>query len=127
MQIQIVGPNKRIVYSEKIRLSSISKLESVSDFNALSGTGIYILPNMGFSFIKNTLSSPYIPGGGYITDSLHKAIAGVSKEGDVYILDSKYIISYTTKDSSIILRIQDPNNAVVASILYKIDAEYILK
>jgi len=77
--------------------------------------------------VKNTLSSPDLPDGGYIIDSNHKALAGISKTGDIYLMNPAYRLIYTTKDSSIILQIVDLDKNIVANILYKIDAEYVIK
>lgn len=127
MQIQIVSPSKQVIYTEKIDISSVSHIESALDFNNVSGTGIFLSPNSGFSFVKNTFSSPTLPGGGYITDTTHKAIAGISKSGDIYLLDSRYQMSYTTKDSYILIRIKNTTGDIAANILYKINAEYVIK
>lgn len=102
-------------------------MEQVSNFDLLSTNGLMILPSPGFMFAKNTLSSPSIPEGGYVTDSNYKAIAGIAKSGDVYILENNYSLAYSTKDSHIVLQILDQNNTIVANILYNINAEYVIK
>lgn len=79
MLLQVLSSGKKSVFSEKIDMSAVSNIESVSDFDQAAGTGIFILPGNGSFFMKNTVSSPNLPGGGYITDADHKAIAGISK------------------------------------------------
>jgi len=127
LQIQILSSNDKVVFSERIHTAATSTLEETSSFDSVTGTGIFVLPNTGFSFTKNTLSSPDLPDGGYIIDSDHKALAGISKTGDIYLMNSSYTLSYTTKDSSVILQIVDSDKNIVANILYKIDAEYVIK
>ncbi len=127
LHIQVLSPTNNLVFSESINISTVSHMESVSSLDTITGTGIFVSPIIGFSFIKNTLSSPNLPGGGYVIDTNHKAIAGISKSGDIYILDTDYELSYATKGSHILLRIQDSRKNTVADILYKIDAEYVLK
>ncbi|MBP9812037.1 hypothetical protein KBC86_01535, partial [Candidatus Gracilibacteria bacterium] len=127
MQIQVQDSSNKPVFSEKINISPTSNIEGVSDLSVVTGTGIFVKTNDGLGFVKNALSNPNLALGGYITDADHKAIAGIAKSGDIYILDAKYKLSYTTKDSSILIRLQDSNGAAVADIWYKIDAEYIIK
>lgn len=127
LQLEILSPEKKTVFSENIDVSPVSRLESVPDFDRLAGTGIFIAANPGFSFHKNTASSPTLPDGGYITDASHRAVAGMSKRGDIYLLDPKYGLSYATKDSYIIIRILDSEKNPIASVLYRIDAEYVMR
>lgn len=127
LQLEILSPTEKVVFSERIDVSSVGVLQSVPNFDALSGTGVFIAPLQGFSFQKNTASSPNLPEGGYLTDANHRAVAGVSRTGDIYLLDPGYTLSYVTKDSFILLRVINPNNTIVANVLYKISAEYILK
>lgn len=126
-RIQVLSPINNVVFSETIDISTVSHIEQATTLDAVSGTGIFISPATGFSFAKNTLSSPSLPNGGYITDTSHKAIAGISKSGDIYILNTKYKLSYATRGSYILLRVQDSEQNIVANILYKIHAEYVLK
>lgn len=79
MQIQILDAQNIIIFSEKMNISPVSYMEQVTSFNGLTRNGVMILPSTGFSFAKNTLSSPNLPEGGYITDINYKAIAGISK------------------------------------------------
>lgn len=127
LQIQVLSSDKKVVYSESINISTVSNIEQVPNFDRITGTGILVFPTTGFSLVKNNTSNQNLPNGGYITDANHKAIAGISKSGDIYILSTKYELSYTTKDSYIVLRLQDAEKNVVANILYKIDAEYVIK
>lgn len=127
MQMQILSPGKQVIYTEKIDISSVPHIESVSGLDSSSGTGIFLVPNTGFSFIQNAFSSPTLPEGGYITDTNHKAIAGISKSGDIYILDAGYQLSYSVKDSYMLLRLQNTTGDIAANILYKINAEYVIK
>jgi hypothetical protein len=116
-----------VIFSEKIKIPSTSNINIVSGFDSPLWTGISVFPNTGFTFIKNTSSTPNLSDGGYITDTSHRAIAGISKTGDIYILNSEYRLSYTTKDSYVVIRLQDSSGKIVTSFLYKINAEYILK
>lgn len=79
LQIQVLSPEKKVIFSQSIDISAASILESVPDLDHTTGTGIFVAPTTGFSFAKNTASSPALPDGGYITDSSHKAVAGISK------------------------------------------------
>ena len=79
LQIQVLSPSKQVIFSEKVDISTVSNIEQVSDFDGITGTGMFILPATGISFAKNSPSSPNLPDGGYITDANHKAIAGISK------------------------------------------------
>lgn len=79
LQIEILTANNTVVFSEKIDISTASNIERVSNFDQLTGNGIFVSPTTGFSFVKNTLSSPSLPEGGYIIDANSKAIAGISK------------------------------------------------
>lgn len=107
LRIQVLSPTNNVVFSETIDISTVSHIEQATTLDAVAGTGIFVSPAAGFSFAKNTLSSPSLPNGGYITDTSHKAIAGISKSGDIYILNTKYELSYATKGSYILLRVQD--------------------
>lgn len=127
MQIQILSPSKQVIYTEKIDISSVFHLESTPNLDTASGTGVFVSPNTWFSFVQNAFSSQTLPSGGYITDVNHKAVAGISKSGDIYILDSKYQLSYAVKDSYILLRLKNTTGDIAANILYKINAEYIIK
>lgn len=127
LSIDILSPSGTVAFSENIDLSTVSNLQQVLDLDTVTETGIFILPTTGFSFAKNSVASPNLPEGGYITDANHQPIAGISKRGDVYILDDGYELSYATKDSYMLLRVQEKNKNPVASILYKIDAEYSMK
>lgn len=79
LRIQVQDASKKTLFSENINVSAISHIEQASSIDSVTGTGIFVSPSDGFSFAKNTISSPNLPGGGYITDTDHKAIAGVSK------------------------------------------------
>lgn len=127
MQIQVLSGTNQIIYSEKINISSASRIESVANLDGITGTGVFIAPNSGFSFARNTTTSPNLPDGGYITNASHQAIAGISAGGDIYLLDSKYRLSYATKDSYILIRLKDSTDNTVANFLYRIGAEYVIK
>lgn len=79
LQIQVLSPDKKTVFSESINISAVSNIAEVPDLGHTIGTGIFIAPTAGFSFAKNTASSPNLPNGGYITDTSHRAVAGISK------------------------------------------------
>ena len=102
-------------------------MEQVSDINNISGTGIFIAPNSGFSFVKNDISTPALQQGGYIVNAEYKAIAGISVQGDIYILDPQYLLSYSSSGPYILLNLKTQVGAMAASILYKINSEYIIK
>ena len=132
MQIRVVSPSGQMVYSQKINISPVSRIESIANLGSATATGIFISPNTGFSFEKNTASSPNLQGGGYIVDSNNRAIAGIAKSGDIYLLSTSYTLAYASNltgknDSYIRLDILGPDQKIAASILYKIDAEYLIK
>lgn len=79
LQVQVLSQSKKAVFSEKIDVSAVADIEPVSSFDRVTGMGVFVLPNAGFSFVKNIASSPNLPDGGYLTDADHKAIAGISK------------------------------------------------
>lgn len=79
MRIQVLSPDKHVIFSEKIEMGTISHLEQVTGVDGISGDGVFVFPNTGFSFVKNTASNPDLPDGGYIINSDHEAVAGISK------------------------------------------------
>ncbi|EKD30015.1 MAG: hypothetical protein ACD_78C00187G0002, partial [uncultured bacterium (gcode 4)] len=128
LKIQIKDSGGQEVFSERFSLPSGARLEGVTSFDGITKNGLYVLPGSSdFSFIKNTSSAPTLPNGGYITDSRRQAIAGISTQGDIYILDDTYSLSYDTSGSYTVLRLRDQSGQVVASMLYRIHGEYVVR
>jgi|GEM_PF-5564616 len=128
LKIQIKDSGGQEVFSERFSLPSSARLEGVTSFDSITKSGLYVLPgNAGISFIKNTSTTPTLPSGGYITDSSKHAIAGISAQGDIYVLDTTYSLSYDTFGSYVVIRLKDSSGQVTASMLYRVDAEYVMR
>lgn len=128
MKIEIVDSNGKAIFSERMNLSSDMNIEKASQNETITKYGAFIIPvATGISFVKNTPVTLDLPNGGYITTDDHRAIAGMSKTGDIYILDTNYTLSYSSSGSYVMIQVVNPSKDVVASVLYRMDAEYVIR
>lgn len=45
LQIQVLDSEKKVIFTEKMNISQVTNIEQASNFDSLSGTGIFVLPN----------------------------------------------------------------------------------
>lgn len=56
-----------------------------------------------------------------------KAFAGIGRDGNVYVTESGYSLSYKTEGEHPAIVVKNSFGVPVAEILYRIDAEYVIK
>lgn len=95
MRINVWNGKNTLVYKQFI---SIPKSAQITD-SADSGTGNLIVSTTNpYHFVKAEYNDQKIPGGAYITDADHNAIAIVARDGNIYIFDSLLTLSLLEKD-----------------------------
>lgn len=78
-------------------------------------------------FVRNGPNATSLPGGGYITTADHKAVAGLSQDGNIYLLASDYQLTYRASNGRVVIELRDSKNSLVTSFIYNIHAEFIVK
>lgn len=97
MRLRVIAPDRSEVFSEYFVLAPDTRIEIVSSFDITSATGIALtFSSDQYSFYRNAPDAPFIPEGGYIAGSDRRAVAGVSRKGDIYILNPDFHLSYSS-------------------------------
>lgn len=97
MRIRILAPDRTEVFSEYFALDAKTRIDTVTSFDTSSAAGLSLtLSSDQYAFYRNTAYAPFLPEGGYIVGSDRKALAGISRKGDIYVMDPNFHLSYTT-------------------------------
>jgi hypothetical protein len=73
-----------------------------------------------------TTSDRSLPSGAYITDTSYRPLVGVSRDGQIYILDPLVTLRYTPRDGYLGIDIVR-DGQVMASAVYRIEFFYTMK
>jgi hypothetical protein len=127
-QVQVTDPKNNTLFTQELSFPGNFSVEKTADLNTIAADGIYVMTELsGYDIAKNGSEVPGLPYGAYIIDADKKPIAGISRDGNVYIMDSGFSLKYRETGNNIVYLLMNKSNQVVAEILLKMKAEYITK
>lgn len=115
------------VYEQSFNLSSNQTIQQVSDFDKVDKWIFFVSNKDWFALAKNSSNIPYLANWAYITDSNYNWIAWVWSDGNIYLLNNSYSLSYDNFSDFVVIKIINSSWEAVWSLMYKINAFYILK
>ncbi|MDD2566021.1 MAG: VCBS repeat-containing protein [Candidatus Gracilibacteria bacterium] len=126
--IQLVSKSKgNIIYEQSFNLSANQVIQSVDSFDNLS-KGMYFKSNKeGYKLINNSSKVPSLSAGAFIIDSEFKAIAGIGQDGNIYVVNDKYKLTYENNGDNVVINIVDSTSNIVGKLLFKVNLEFIIK
>lgn len=127
MNIFLRNQSGSVLYRESFGLSKATSIESVSTLSQVKNNGIGIITSDNTLFVRNSPNATSLPGGGYITTSARKAVAGISQDGNIYLIASDHRLTYHAEGGRVIIELRDGSNTIIASFIYNIHAEFIMK
>ena len=125
--VRLLDTAGTVLFQQQLSFPENTTLEKTSAFSESLPLGIYVHPSEGYDFAKNSTQAPSLPQGGYVTDSQKKALAGISKEGNVYLLDSTLKLKYVENGAYTGYLVVDAKGMIIAEIQFHLYGEYIVQ
>lgn len=126
--IAIVDEKQNNLFTQSLSFPNNFVIEKANSLDVITNDGIYVkVEQPGFDVVKNSAQVPGLPYGAYITDTEKKPIIGISRDGNVYIMQSGYTMKYRETGTYISYLILDGSGQLTAEILFHMKAEYMVK
>jgi hypothetical protein len=126
--ISVVDEKQNSLFTQSLSFPNNFVIEKAGSLDTITNDGIYVkIEQTGFDIVKNSAQVPGLPYGAYITDGQKKPIIGISRDGNVYIMQSGYSMKYRETGTYISYLILDGSGQLVAEILFHMKAEYMVK
>lgn len=121
MAIVLKDASDTVLYKESFALPKSTPIGA-------SGNGPWIdVVLSGDSLLaRNASNASSLPNGAYITTKDHAPIVGIAADGNVYLLDNAYSLSYREEGGNVAIDVKR-GSTINATIIYKINAEFIVK
>jgi hypothetical protein len=120
-------PSLRIVdgsgYTLYTQYMSPSDTVRISPLSQTGDNTVSVSPLSGYTYIPNSLSTPQLPGGGYIVDRSYTAVVGIDRRGSIYQAASTASMRYRYTGGQYILDIYS-GDIRIASVLYRMQGVY---
>ncbi len=127
MTFRVVGSDGRTVYSEAVALPASLAAEIGTLWPSDGKKGVFVKTSDPSRVVRSAPDATALPGGAFFVDSNAEAFAGIAADGNVYLLESGYSLSYGTDGLFPVVTILKADSSVVAEILYRLDAEFVIK
>ena len=115
------------IYEQSFNIASNLSIQQVSDFAKVDKWVFFVSTKDWVSLVKNASNIPYLANGAYIIDANYKWIIWIWADGNIYLLDNNYSLSYDTYWDNVMLNIVNIAWEKVWSVMYNISAFYMLK
>jgi hypothetical protein len=126
--IEVLDPKNKVVFTQTASFPDNFSIEKSDVLDTITDDGIYVkVEQEGADVIKNTSLVPGIPYGAYIVDAQKKPLAGISRDGNVYIMNTSLSLKYRETGTNISYLLVNSENKIIAEILLKLKAEYVVK
>jgi hypothetical protein len=126
--VRILGTDGKEVYAESFVLPTSLSLRSVNDWKEATENGAFVHAYEGSAFVRNASDAPSLPGGGFlVTRADSKAYAGVGRDGNIYLLSDGYSLSYRNEGDYPVIVVKNSFGVVVAEVMYRMSAEFVIK
>ena len=125
MELLTLNQSGSISHIHTLSLPDDVRFIDRSQNNTPTATGVLVSPN-STRIIPATSSDTSIPGGLYITDVTYHPLAAIARDGNIYTLDKKNTLRYSSKDGYMAIDVVN-SSTVLASIEYRIDFFYTAK
>lgn len=128
-KIQIINKEKwNIVYEQSITIPNNWNISSVAQLSEITSPWVYFkVDNNDYKLIKNSINSETLSNWAFIIDKDKKAVIWIWKDGNLYIINKKYSLEYSNIWDDIVINIKDINWNLIGEIMYKINAEFIIR
>jgi len=127
-QVKVTDANGEVLFTQELSFPKNLSVRSVADLQDLNSPGIYVKTEAeGIKVARNNSQVPGLPNGAYVTTADNKPIAGISRDGNVYVMISGYALRYRETGDRISYLLVNSQNQIIAEILLNIDAEYVIK
>ena len=127
MTVSIVAKDGKPAYWQSFALPETTRIEKVSKFSDANETGVYVKIQDGSDFVRNASNAASLPGGAFLTNENREALVGIGNDGNVYLVKDSYSLSYKNDGDYPVIIVKNQFNVAVAEILFRIDAEYVIK
>lgn len=121
---------EEILYSQSYAVGNSGKIESAADLNdaiARSPDGVGVVLDDAYRLSKNSASSASLPSGAFVVDSDKKAVFGIAKDGNIYLLNPGLRLEYRTEQNHFAIDVRDRSGRLIAKVYYVFNAEYVIK
>jgi len=115
------------IYEQSFNIASNLSIQQVSDFAKVDKWVFFVSTKDWVSLVKNASNIPYLANGAYIIDANYKWIIWIWADGNIYLLDNNYSLSYDTYWDNVMINIVNIAWEKVWSVMYNISAFYMLK
>lgn len=127
MTVKISDKSGNPVYWQSFALPVSTKIEKSDKFSDISENGVFVRMESGNDFVRNDSNAASLPGGAFLVNESRKAFAGIGRDGNVYVTESGYSLSYKNEGDYPSVVVKNSFGVPVAEILFRIDAEYVIK
>ena len=125
LQIQLIS-NGSVLYRQSFALPKNTGIVGESIPGNTQEPYIRVVSESGYTLVRNSPNASSLRSGAYITRSDRKAIAGISPDGNIYLLASDTTLQYRVENGKVVIDIRDASGRI-ASVQYSINAEYVAK
>ncbi|MFZ3233307.1 MAG: hypothetical protein WA194_07485 [Patescibacteria group bacterium] len=127
MTVKLSDKSGNPVYWESFALPTTTKIEKTEQFSSVAETGVFAKMGDGTDFVRNASDAVSLPGGAFLVNENRKPFAGIGRDGNVYLLESGYSLSYKNEGDYPVVVVKNSFGVVVSEILFHSDAEYVIK
>jgi hypothetical protein len=124
LQIQLIS-NGSVLYRQSFALPKNTGIVGESS-GEIKEPYMRVTPESGYTLVRNGPNAASLQSGAYITRSDRKAIAGISPDGNIYLLENTSRLQYRVENMKVVIDILDSSGRI-ASVEYSINAEYVAK
>lgn len=125
--IAVSDASGKEVYWQSLALPATATIEKTDLFSSVSGSGMFVRMESGTDFVRNATNAPELPGGAFLVNEDRKAFAGIGKDGNVYLLQSGYSLTYKNEGEYPSYVVKNSFGVAVAQILIRLSAEFVIK
>lgn len=115
------------IYWQSFSLPITTRIEKVEKFSDASDVGVFARMDAGTDFVRNASDATSLPGGAFLVNENRKPFAGIGRDGNVYLLESGYSLSYGNEGDYPVITVKNSFGVIVTEILFRTDAEYVIK
>ncbi len=129
----LLSKDSKELFYQTIKVSSWDEVNIVSDFDWLEENWIYVqfLDKVNYNFNLIPMDASYNPWDMIVyrlNDQSNKPLFTIFKDWRINTLNDNYSINYDNYDNYVVLKLIDNNfDREVASVLYKVDSDFIIK
>lgn len=127
MTVSVRDGNGKPVYWQSFALPDSARLERVERFSDASENGAFVRIESDLEFVRNAGDSSSLPGGAFLVNENRDAVAGIGRDGNVYLIEKGYSLGYRNEGDWPVITIKNSFGITVAEVLYRLDAEYVIK